>query len=290
MPMTDPAPQPKQKRRPRSLVPAGPSQLPLWSDKARGAPNSLARSALFTCADKRKPRRTYEREVIVSLAGQEVRYTGKELRQDDLTVWLQVVHLARMQPLGDQVEVSAHALGTAIGWGEGGDTYKRLRDSIARMREGTVWVDKPDGKGFSGNLIMRLEWSDAGSKSKEKWKLYLDPNILQLFQPDSFTLLNGEERLNLTPLAQWLYVFYMTHANPFPFKIENLYALCGSTSAELAGFTRNLVKALEQLKARGLISDFVHDKRSRTIHVIRRKALTAERSQPDSNRDSMMPG
>lgn len=277
--MTDENLTPKLKRRPRSLVPAGPTQLPLWGEKARGAPNALARSALFTCADKRKPRRTFDREVIVSVAGQEIRYTGKELRQDDLTVWLQIVHLARMQPLGNQVELSAHALGTQIGWGEGGDTYKRLRESIARMREGTVWVDKPDGKGWSGNLIMRLEWSDAGSKSKEKWKIYLDPNILKLFQPDSFTLLNGEERLGLTPLAQWLYLFYSTHCSPFPYKVETLYGLCGSTSAELAGFCRNLVRALEVLKERKIFEGFVHDKRARTIHVIRRKqppALTSE--------------
>ncbi|RCW72881.1 plasmid replication initiator TrfA [Pseudorhodoferax soli] len=268
--MTDLATLPKSKRKSHGMLLAGPTQLPLWGERVRGAPNALARSALFTCADKRKPRRSFDRQVIVSVAGQEIRYTGKELRQDDLTVWLQVVHLARMQPIGDQVEVSASSLGVAIGWGNSGDTYKRLRDSIARMREGSVWVDKPNGKGFSGNLIMRLEWSDAGSKSREKWRLYLDPNILELFQPDAFTLLNGEERLGLTPLAQWIYGFFSTHETPFPYKVETLFGLSGSTATCLSGFRRNLLEALDVLKERRLISDFIYDTKTKTVHVLRR--------------------
>lgn len=260
----------KPRKRSKSVIPVAPGQLPLWSERLRGAPNALARSALFTCADKRKTRRAFDREVIVSTAGQEIRYTGKELRQDDLTVWLQIVHLARMQPLGDIVEISANSLGIAVGWSNGGDAYKRLRESIARMREGSVWVDRPDGKGFSGNLIMRLEWSDAGSKTREKWRIYLDPNILALFQPDAYTLLNGEERLELTPLAQWLYGFFSTHEIPFPYKVETLYALCGSTSKTVSGFRRNLLEALNLLKDRKLIVDFVNDTRAKTIHVIRR--------------------
>nr|WP_145548001.1 plasmid replication initiator TrfA [Variovorax boronicumulans] len=273
--MTDLATLPKSRRKSPGMLLAGPTQLPLWGERVRGAPNALARSALFTCADKRKPRRSFDRQVIVSVAGQEIRYTGKELRQDDLTVWLQVVHLARMQPIGDQVEVSASSLGVAIGWGNSGDTYKRLRDSIARMREGSVWVDKPNGKGFSGNLIMRLEWSDAGSKSREKWKLYLDPNILELFQPDAFTLLNGEERLGLTPLAQWIYGFFSTHETPFPYKVETLFGLSGSTATCLSGFRRNLLEALDVLKERRLISDFIYDTKTKTVHVLRRPHMPA---------------
>lgn len=262
------------KKRQRT-IPTLPGQLPLWSERLRGAPNALARSALFTCADKRKPRRDFNREVIVSVAGQEIRYTGKELRQDDLTVWLQIVHLARMHPLGDTVEVSASALGIAVGWNNGGDAYTRLRDSIARMREGSVWVAKKDGNGFSGNLIMRLEWSDIGSKQREKWKLYLDPNILDLFQPDSYTLLNAEDRLSLPPLAQWLFGFFSTHEFPFAYKIETLFGLCGSAATRVSGFQRNLLAALDVLKERELIVDFIHDTRAKTIKVLRQLSIEA---------------
>lgn len=266
----------KPKRRVKVIPSAAPGQLPLWSERLRGAPNALARSALFTCADKRKERRDFNRDVIVSVAGQEIRYTGKELRQDDLTVWLQVVHMARMHPLGNVVELSASGLGTAVGWGNGGDAYKRLRESIARMREGSVWVARADGNGFSGNLIMRLEWSDAGSKTRERWKLYLDPNILALFQPDTYTLLNAEDRLSLPPLAQWLHNFFATHEVPYAYKIETLYRLCGSSASRLAGFRRNLLESLELLKAKELIADFIEDSRAKTILVVRRATARLE--------------
>jgi TrfA protein len=258
-------------------------QLPLWSERLRGAPNALARSALFTCADKRKPRRDFNRELIVSVAGQQISYTGKELRQDDLTVWLQIVHLARMHQLGDTVEVSANALGLAVGWGNGGDAYKRLRESVARMREGSVWVDHPGGTGFSGNLIMRLEWSDAGSKLREKWKLYLDPNILTLFQPDSYTLLNAEDRLRLPPLAQWLFGFFSTHEFPYPYKVETLFKLSGSAATKVSGFRRNLLDALELLKERQLIFDFAHDTRTKTVKIIRKAGQLAIQNEMDVN-------
>lgn len=262
---------PKTKRKPSGLVPITQQSLPLWSDRVRGAPNALARSALFTCADKRKERRSFEKALIVSVAGQEIRYTGKELRQDDLTVWLQLVHLARMQPVGDVVEVSANALLTAIDWGSNAAAYNRLRDSVSRMREGSIWVARDDGKGFSGNLIMRMEWSDAGSATREKWRLYLDPNILVLFRPDDYTLLNCEARLRLSAFGQWLLLFFSTHASPYPYKVETLYRLCGSTSKTLSGFRRNLLENLEALKSEGLIVDVRHDTKSDTVQVLRRQ-------------------
>jgi hypothetical protein len=267
--MTNADTAPAKKRKASSLVPTV-DQLPLWSERMRGTPNALARSALFTCADKRKERRLFERTEIASIEGTRVLYTGRELRQDDLTVWLQVAHLARMHKLGDQVEVSARSLANAVGWGGSGKDITRLRECIGRMREGAVWVSFGDGSGFSGNLISSLEWSDAGSGDREKWKLYFDRKILALFQPDAYTLQDWELRKQLTPVDQWVYGFYATHANPYPYKIETLHRLSGSLTKDVNEYRKLLAKSLARLVEKNLIADYVFDTRTKTVRVIHR--------------------
>lgn len=267
----------KKARTPGSLAPTA-NQLPLWSERVRGTPNALARSALFTCADKRKERRLFERTEIASIEGTRVAYTGRELRQDDLTVWLQIAHLARMHPVGDQLEVSARALAAAVGWGGGGKDLTRLRECVGRLRDGSVWVSGPDGNGYSGNLIMALAWKDAGVGSRERWKMRLDSTILALFQPDAYTLQDWDLRKKLTPLEQWVYGFFGTHANPFPYKVETLHTLSGSTTKETSEFRKLLIKALNTLVEMSLIKAYKYDTKTKTVHVEhrpKREALPA---------------
>jgi hypothetical protein len=47
---------------------------------------------------------------IPSLKGQSVTFTGQQLNQEDLEVWLQVLNLARSHPLGEICHTSAHGL------------------------------------------------------------------------------------------------------------------------------------------------------------------------------------
>ncbi len=94
-----------------------PVQLPLWAPRKRGLPNPLARCALFTASGKTEPRIDFKRSVIASLEGYEIAYTGEELRQDDQDVFLQLVHVARQEDLGTQLQVTVHSILVALGWG-----------------------------------------------------------------------------------------------------------------------------------------------------------------------------
>lgn len=260
------APKAKPKKG-RALAPTG-NQLPLWSERVRGTPNALARSATFTCADKKVPRRLFERTSVATIEGTTISYTGRELRQDDLTIWLQIAHLARNHVLGDQLEVTARGLATAVGRAGGGGTdIAWVRECIGRLREGSIWVSHADGSGYSGNFISSLEWSNAGDGSREKWKIYLDRKILALFQPDTYTLQNWEQRLSLTPAQQWLYGFFATHARPYAYKAETLHRLSGSTGT-LASWKKTLSRSLTALKEKGMIADFIEDKRTQTFRVV----------------------
>jgi hypothetical protein len=83
-------------------------QLPLWPEPVRGAPNSFLRSALFA-AIQGKTRTGLKKQLLGSLQGLTVRYTGEQLDQSDLDVWEQAVHLARSHPLGNVCHFTAYA-------------------------------------------------------------------------------------------------------------------------------------------------------------------------------------
>jgi TrfA protein len=81
-----------------------PTQIPLWPANVRGMPNALARSALFNVNKSNAPRSRMDRDVIASVDGVDITFTGEELRQDDADVFLEVLHLARDIQLNEKVE------------------------------------------------------------------------------------------------------------------------------------------------------------------------------------------
>jgi len=92
-------------------------QLPLWANSLRCLPNEIFRSALFTARNRRQPRTHYKKAVEIAVIGEgRITYKGEELRQDDETVWLQLIHLAKEYSLGQFVEFTPYSFCKAIGW------------------------------------------------------------------------------------------------------------------------------------------------------------------------------
>jgi hypothetical protein len=251
-------------------------QLPLWEERVRGLPNSFARSALFTSANRSVERENFKRRKIATLRGAEIFYTGEELRQDDGDVFLQIVHLARQQPLGDVVEFSGYALLKDLEWTTSKGSYERLRDSINRLSSTTVLV-KTDGsytgqseKGFGGSLVRKFEWNaDAERGTSQCWRIWLEPEIVVLFGRDTYTRIDWAQRLQLPPLAKWLHQFYFTHEKPIGYKVETIRTLCGSRIAVLAKFRYKLREALALLVEVGFLVSYDIDSRTDILNVVR---------------------
>lgn len=249
------------------------AQLPLWDERVRGLPNSLARSALFTSSNRSVARDHCKFQRIATLKGAEIHYTGEELRQDDGDVFLQLVHLARQQPLGEIIEFSGYALLKELGWTTSKGSYERLRECINRLSATSVVV-KSDGtigdKGYGGSLIRKFEWNaDAERGTSQRWKIWLEPEIVVLFGRDSYTRIDWEQRLSLPPLAKWLHQFYFTHEKPLGYKVETIKILCGSRIAVLAKFRYKLRESLEMLVSVGFLTSFAIDSRSDVLSVER---------------------
>ena len=262
-------------RKARAVPRPSPQQLPLWRDHLRGLPNAMARSALFTCANHRTPRADFKRAKIVTVAGYEIYYTGEELRQDDEDVFLQIIHFARMRPLGDVVEITGSALLRALGWNSGAKSYSRVRDIIERLQATSLKIAQESGKaGYVGSLVRKFAWQsgeqdEAQAVGRTKWKIYLEKEIVSLFADDAYTLLDWADRVKLGPLSKWLHSFYYSHREPVPYKVATIRNLCGSKSSDLPGFRRDLKKALDELKEVGFIKSWAHSVETDTIMVVR---------------------
>lgn len=245
-------------------------QLPLWDERLRGLPNSLARGALFTCRSKTAPRSLLRNELLATTSGVSVYFTGEELRQDDQDVWLQVAHLVRSHPLGNQVELSAYQLLKALGWSDSARDYARLRASFERLHEATIKVNFDNGRnGFAGHLMEKIMWADAGSGKRERWRIRLDPEILELFGPADYSLLDWPQRLQLRSLAKWLHSFLSTHREPVGYSVALLYKLSGSSNSRMAGFRRDLLSALEELVRVGFLMHYRLEGKTDVVLVTR---------------------
>jgi hypothetical protein len=228
-------------------------QLPLWPDSARGAPNWFLRSALFG-AFRRGSRRYMTHEHIASVSSVSIFYTGQQLDQSDLDVWLGLLHLLRGLHLGEKVEISEKEFLRFIDRGGvsarniGKSDREWLRRVLVRLQATTVEVT---GSEFSYNRSL-ISSADRDHVSG-RWIVTVDRRIRGLFGRGSWTQIDWNIRCALRghPLAQWLHGFYSTHASPIPYKVETLLGLCGSEAgAQASTLTR---KALADWKKQSLM-------------------------------------
>ena len=106
-------------------------QLPLWSETSRGLPNALARGAIFSARNPNEPRFLIKGEAIASLSNIQVAYRGEDLRQDDSSVFMNLLHIARTQPLGNCVYFTGYSMLMALRWGVNGPAYEKLKECIS---------------------------------------------------------------------------------------------------------------------------------------------------------------
>jgi hypothetical protein len=244
-----------QKRRIPTTAIAEQAQLEIWPEPVRGMSNDLARSGLFGVGNQNEPRLNMKRAPIPALMGLTITYTGEELRQDDLDVFMQIVHMARTQPLGTEVMFSAHAMLTQLGWTRNSGSYERLRACLERLKASALTVQTQDGsRGYSGSLIRSFKWQESDGHPMQRWQILLEREILILFPENGYTRLDWELRLSLPPMAKWLHAFYATHAAPYPISVDKLHRLTRSRVQALRQFRYKVRQSMDLLVERGFLT------------------------------------
>lgn len=249
-------------------------QLPEWSSDYRGLPNALARSALFTVA-REGIRKQFKEETIAASQGITLVYTGEELRQDDEDVFLQVLHIAKEQRLGENISFSANSMLEALGRTRNVGSYERLTTSLKRMTGMLLQlsVRLPDGTylRYGGSLISEFSVREKldGDHSVQNWVVSLHKTIVKLFDPQAYSLIHWPTRKGLSPTTKWLHAYYSTHKRPFPVKVETLRRAMASETKATRTFRANLKDSLEGLVEQGFFLSAKIDPKSDLVIVER---------------------
>ncbi len=241
--------------------------LPFWAPKFRALPNGIFRSALFNARNRQRKREYLRDHEIYVIGNGRICYTGEELRQDDETVWLQLIQLAKSQLLGESVRFTARSFLLAIGWPVKSQSYVRLRDCLTRMQATSLQVivkrvggsdGKDEESGRAMSMVPVFEWRDPRTGAAlKRYNVQLAPQLVGLYGGKGyFTRVEWAQRLDLPPgLATWLHGYFASHEVPFPIKLATIKAGAGLTTTTQKHL-RELVKtALSELKRVGFLTD-----------------------------------
>ena len=239
------APQVEQKGQ---LIP-----FPPWADDRRAATNATFRSALFPALNFKKGRPFLKEQKIISVEGVEVFFTGEQFDQSDLDVYLELLNIAHESPFGVECYFTAYSLLKALGRNTGKADYQRLHSELIRLRSGTA--DMTDhGVRYFGGLI------EGGFKDEisKHYAISINPAFARLFKAGMWASLDIQQRraLGRNQTAKALHAYYSTHAAPGPHRYEKLAALVGLQNKQSRDVRANIIKAHEELKRVGFLSDY----------------------------------
>lgn len=250
--------QAQARERQRSEILASP-QLPLWPEAVRSLPNEIVRSALFNARNRRQKREYLRGASIIVIGDGSITYTGEELRQDDETVWLQLIHQARNAPLGSWLEFTPYSFCKEIGWPIKGQSYDRLRDVLTRLQATSLKIYSSRlGEGVGLSMIPLFNWKDeANQSSLPRWRVQIAKELVLLFGDVHYTRVEWEQRKSLPDgLATWLHSYFASHRDPYPIKIETIKKGAGLTDDSKNDLKKTISRALEALKGVGFLSSY----------------------------------
>lgn len=243
--------------------------LPYWQNERRGTPNEFIRSALFS-AIQGKDRIFLDKAVLFSQNGISIQFTGKQLNQEDLTVWQTLVHLARHSPVETECIFTGSSILNMMELSKGSNNYQSLDDSIRRLTACLVEVrDQSKRLRYGGSLI---DWFEVREEI-EKYKIKLNRRLIVLFDDHGWTGIEWNQRLQLRgkSLALALHAYYSSHQTPFPVKLSTLQELTGSRVKQSADFKRRCRSALDELVGVDFLETYQIDK---DLVSVERKSLS----------------
>lgn len=238
---------------PTTDEPAKPEQLGLWPDDRRGAPNVLLRSALFSAGKPTRTRKTFRDHQLAAQLPKNtglksVVYTGPQLYQPELDVWLEVVHRCRLRPAGVHSDFHVRGFLRSLRRSTGKSDYTQLVSQFRLLKATSLDVtrSRPEGRpSRMKSLLQSVEYDEELGR----WHVSIDEEIAELFAPKEHTWLDFGARLELgrSYLAKWCHGYFSSHRKPYPVSVARLRDLSGSTTAELFRYRQALRAALAEI-------------------------------------------
>ena len=231
-------------------------QLPLWPEEIRCAPNEFLRSALFNARNRNQKRRYLRQETLAIIGKGRITYTGEELRQDDATVWLQLIQMASDTTLGAVVEFTPYSFCKAVSWTPSGETYAHLRKCLTRLQATALaFYAERTMHTISLSMIPAFCWQDESTgKPLPRYRVKLAPELAVLFHGQHFTYLHWAQRRQLPEgLATWLHGYLASHKQPRPLAINEIRRAADLTISRSDNLRKAVVRALDELLKAGFL-------------------------------------
>lgn len=228
-------------------------QLNLWKRDERPAPNPILRSALFGVVQRGR-RRHCSNELLESWKGVDLIYSGKKLNQNDLDVWLQLIHLHRGGELGEPVAFTFRGLLRDLDRNTGGSAIEWLRTTIRRLNKGHIELST-DRYVYGGHLIHDYGWDDYTGD----FTVTLNPRLVAFFAYDDFTRLEWETRLSFSKsYTRWLHGFIASHHappdDPDKIRLQKLKELSDSKISRFRDFRAKVRASMKELEEAGIVT------------------------------------
>jgi len=257
---------------PAVLKPYDCVELPSSAQRNHVAPNACFQSALFGMVARGR-RRYLNGRGVISFKGISISYTGEQLDQGDLDVFIHAIYLTakaenNRRPDG-LVNFSVRGFLAAIGRKPGKSGQQWLLNSIRRLSATNVEIRFEDHRPFSsysvyGGSLINDYFYDPGN---QKYYLRVNSCLSSLFDL-GWTQLCWRQRLQLSSdLARWLHGLYSS-IQAYPIKVSSLLLVSGSNCARLRKFRERLKYALDELVTIGAIHSWKIDSHDK-VHVYR---------------------
>ena len=242
----------RERKKEQERLETGIIYLSDWRKDRRGSPNSFLRSALFA-AIQSKDRVYLNKAEVFSQQGVSISYTGQQLNQEDMTVWLALVDLMKKDPLGTECKFTAHEILKYMGLPTGGTQYEQLEIAVCRMTACLVRIETE--RYIYGESLIEGFVID---KDTNQYRVKLGRHLTKLFGDCEWTAIDWEQRKQLRnkPLCLKLHEYYSSHEKPLPVSLEFLSNITGSANKQKAGFKTKVKTALEQLIKIGFLRSY----------------------------------
>lgn len=211
-------------------------------------PNRFLHCSIFNAANLTSTARDQDRVAYLPLSsGGCIEYSGPELRQDDETVLLHIMHkLAGFAP-DCPVTFDPKELCVQMGWTKERKNANtdRLRASLGRMQAVKLTCyDNELNERWSTGLVWKLAINDNGT-----WTVRMTDELLAAYGAHP-AYINMKVRQQLPEgLATWLYGFVSSHNCLLDFKVEDLHQWSGSRLTDGREFKRAVRNAMRQIEA-----------------------------------------
>lgn len=255
-----------------------PAVLAAVQNERLPVPRAMILSSLFQVRRRHgkqaAPRPSHFAKVLVSVEGVEVRYTGAQLDQDDLLVYMEVIGLIAHVSLSDgliQVQISPAALLTRLGWSPNVANYDRLRETLTRLQATSINIRGTRLEGphkltyeYGGSLLP--EYSITSVNQRSKLTLGFSADLVRLFWAGVIGIHREVIKcLEGSHLARWAYGFFVGDAQPREWPLRRLRDLCGS-QATPSRFRYLLEDSLRDIQAAGVELNYEFRSVGRAAH------------------------